>query len=70
MNQVEQWFSILQRKRWRLVDFASKAELGAKIAIYYGMEPPGASVQLVNSIGGQDYGRRSGQGRLIFTTFL
>ena len=32
MNQVEQWFSILQRKRLRIVDFASKAELGAKIA--------------------------------------
>ena len=32
MNQVEQWFSILQRKRLRIVDFASTAELGAKIA--------------------------------------
>ena len=31
MNQVEQWFSILQRKRFRIVDFASKAELEAKI---------------------------------------
>jgi transposase len=31
MNQVEQWFSILQRKRLAIVDFASKAELAAKL---------------------------------------
>ncbi len=31
MNQVEQWFSILARKRFRIVDFASKADLRAKI---------------------------------------
>jgi transposase len=31
MNQVEQWFSILQRKRLRIVDFASKEELHAKL---------------------------------------
>jgi transposase len=31
MNQVEQWFSILQRKRLRIVDFASKDHLDAKI---------------------------------------
>ena len=31
MNQVEQWFSILQRKRLRIADFASKATLQAKI---------------------------------------
>jgi transposase len=31
LNQVEQWFSILQRKRLRIVDFASKAELEAKL---------------------------------------
>jgi transposase len=31
MNQIEQWFSILQRKRFRIADFASKADLGAKI---------------------------------------
>jgi len=31
MNQVEQWFSILQRKRFRIVDFASKSDLRAKI---------------------------------------
>jgi transposase len=32
MNQVEQWFSILQRKRFRIADFASKADLAHKIA--------------------------------------
>ena len=31
MNQVEQWFSILQRKRLAIVDFASKAELAEKL---------------------------------------
>jgi transposase len=31
MNQVEQWFSILQRKRLRIVDFDSKDHLHAKI---------------------------------------
>ena len=31
MNQIEQWFGILQRKRFRIADFASKADLKAKI---------------------------------------
>jgi transposase len=31
LNQVEQWFSILQRKRLRIADFASTAELQAKL---------------------------------------
>ena len=31
MNQVEQWFSILQRKRLRIVDFASQDQLHAKL---------------------------------------
>jgi transposase len=31
MNQVEQWFSILQRKRLRIVDFDSKDHLCAKL---------------------------------------
>ena len=30
MNQVEQWFSILQRKRFRIADFASKDDLHMK----------------------------------------
>ena len=34
MNQVEQWFSILQRKRLAIVDFASKAELAEKLRQY------------------------------------
>jgi transposase len=31
MNQVEQWFSILQRKRLRIADFTSKDHLRAKL---------------------------------------
>jgi transposase len=31
MNQVEQWFSILQRKRLRIADFDSKEHLQTKI---------------------------------------
>jgi transposase len=31
LNQVEQWFSILQRKRLRIVDFASQANMEAKL---------------------------------------
>src|SRR5262249_11262419 len=31
MNQVEQWFSLLQRKRLRMVDFASKDDRRAKL---------------------------------------
>jgi transposase len=31
MNQVEQWFSILQRKRFRIADFESKADLQTKV---------------------------------------
>lgn len=36
MNQVEQWFSILQRKRFRIADFRSKDELHAKIDQFIG----------------------------------
>jgi transposase len=31
MNQVEQWFSILQRKRFHVADFASKEDMQTKI---------------------------------------
>ena len=31
MNQVEQWFGILQRKRLRIADFQDKADLAAKV---------------------------------------
>jgi transposase len=34
MNQVEQWFSILQRKRLRIADFASKADLRDKLMAF------------------------------------
>jgi hypothetical protein len=32
MNQVEQWFSILQRQRLRIADFESKEHLHAKLS--------------------------------------
>jgi transposase len=32
LNQVEQWFGILQRKRFRIADFSSKKDLAVKIA--------------------------------------
>jgi transposase len=34
MNQAEQWFSILQRKRLRIADFADKAALAARLAAF------------------------------------
>jgi transposase len=34
MNQVEQWFSLLQRKRLRIADFAGKAELAQRLAAF------------------------------------
>lgn len=34
MNQVEQWFSILQRKRLRIVDFADKAALAERLLAF------------------------------------
>jgi transposase len=34
MNQVEQWFSILQRKRLRIVDFPSKDALADRLAAF------------------------------------
>lgn len=34
MNQVEQWFSILQRKRLRIADFANKKELADRLIAY------------------------------------
>ncbi len=34
MNQVEQWFSILQRKRLRISDFASLDHLAKRLMAY------------------------------------
>lgn len=34
MNQVEQWFGILQRKRFSLADFADKAELAERLQAF------------------------------------
>jgi hypothetical protein len=36
MNQVEQWFSILRRKRLKVVDFADKTDLAAKLSSFIG----------------------------------
>jgi len=34
MNQVEQWFSILRRKRLKVVDFADKSDLAEKLQAF------------------------------------
>lgn len=34
MNQVEQWFSILRRKRLKVVDFADKTDLASKLMAF------------------------------------
>ena len=34
MNQVEQWFSILQRKRLRIADFADKQALAERLSAF------------------------------------
>lgn len=34
MNQVEQWFGILQRKRLRIVDFADKKALAERLEAF------------------------------------
>jgi transposase len=34
MNQVEQWFSVLRRKRLRIVDFASKEQLAERLMAF------------------------------------
>lgn len=34
MNQVEQWFGIVKRKRLRIIDFPSKAELKARLLAF------------------------------------
>ncbi|HEY9796923.1 MAG TPA: transposase, partial [Leptolyngbyaceae cyanobacterium] len=36
MNQVEQWFSILQRKRLRIADFADKQVLTERLKAFIG----------------------------------
>ena len=58
MNQVEQWFSILQRKRLRIADFADKAALAERLqAFIRGVESSGPSVQLDHQVGGEDHGQ-------------
>ena len=47
MNQIEQWFSILVRKRLRIADFASKEHLSERLqACHKGVEPTRAWLQV------------------------
>ena len=58
MNQVEQWFSILQRKRLRIADFADKARVGGAAAgVHPRVESSGSSVQLDHEVGGEGHGQ-------------
>jgi transposase len=34
MNQIEQWFAILQRKRWQIADFADKKHLAERLLAF------------------------------------
>ena len=66
MNQVEQWFSILQRKRLRIVDFDIQRSAPCEARpVHSGMESACASVQLVHEICGQGHGRGTCPGGLI-----
>ena len=46
MNQVEQWFSILRRKRLRIADFADKAKLAERLMSFIREWNETASIQL------------------------
>ena len=43
MNQVEQWFSILQRKRLQIADFADKKHLAERLMA---LSPNGMSMPI------------------------
>lgn len=55
MNQVEQWFSILQRKRLRIANFADKKSLAERLAAYIAqwnvLAKRGVSPSLIHLIG-------------------
>lgn len=55
MNQIERWFSILQRKRFRIADFKSKSDLGAPSSS--SSSPSGTSAP-IRSTGQQNPSRR------------
>ena len=51
MNQVEQWLSILQRKRLRISDFASLDHLAERLMAYVSeWNAAAASIQLVYQV--------------------
>jgi transposase len=56
MHQVEQWLSILQRKRLRIADFASKAALQAKMAQFLEERNHRTPMQLVHEVCGENHG--------------
>lgn len=57
MNQVEQWFSVLQRKRLKIADFADKQALrSATTSVHCRVECSCTSIQLDNKVGCKNYG--------------
>jgi transposase len=56
INQVEQWFSIFQRKRFKFADFPSKQAMNQSIMEYLNGGIPMPSLQLVNKVGSKSYG--------------
>ena len=57
MNQVEQWFGILRRKRLRIVDFPSKEHLAERLMAFISeWNRDRSSVQLDLEVGGEGHG--------------
>jgi hypothetical protein len=69
MNQIEQWFRILQCKRLGIANFTDQKELAYRLdAFVQPMEPPRARGSLVEEVLRQSPGRvreEHGSGRLI-----
>ena len=58
MNQVEQWFSILQRKRLRIADFANKQVLAERLQAFIAeWNAKSASLQLDYKISCESHGK-------------
>ena len=76
VNQLELWFSILQRKRGRIIDFSrSGSHSGAREGHRFSLARSWASLQLVHSVGGPRHGqvRKSSRSRscsMISASFL
>jgi hypothetical protein len=63
MNQVEQWFGILRRKRLRIVDFASQGAAGrAAEGVHQRVERDRSSVPLDLKVGCPCHGKVSDRG--------